>query len=400
MTHKKRFTLGPGIIVTAAFIGPGTVTTCTLAGANFGYTLLWTLVFASFATYILQEMSGRLGLVGGVGLGEALYRELPRGVMRFAGIVLVVAAIGIGNAAYQTGNILGASLGLSSLTGTSGAVWPAVIGTLSFILLWFGSYKTLEKVFGGLVAVMSVCFVLTAIVVKPDAGRLFAGLFLPRLSEDTVYIALGLVGTTIVPYNLFLYSSIIREKWQSRDALAFARVDLFAAVMVGGIISAAIIATASAAFYETGTAINNAGDMAVQLEPLLGGWARAAIAAGLFGAGMSSAMTAPLAAAYAVSGTFCWKNSMKSTRFRIVWIVVLLTGVIFSSIGLQPVPAIVFAQAANGILLPVVALFLLVVMNKKRLLGKYVNSRKANALGALIIIIAFVLGVRGIMRLF
>ncbi|MFC1555998.1 divalent metal cation transporter [candidate division KSB1 bacterium] len=117
MSFWKKTAVGPGLIITAAFIGPGTVTTCTIAGAGYGYALLWSLLFACGATYILQEMSGRLGLVGGTGLGEALNSELPSGFPRIAGIIMIVSAIGIGNAAYQTGNILGASLGLSALTG-------------------------------------------------------------------------------------------------------------------------------------------------------------------------------------------------------------------------------------------------------------------------------------------
>jgi len=400
MSSTRRSYIGPGLIVTAAFIGPGTVTTCTLAGAEYGYALLWALVFACIATYILQEMSGRLGLVGRTGLGEALYSEMPTGWLRAAAAVMVVSAIGIGNAAYQTGNILGAAMGLSSLSGLDIRVWSPIIGGCAFVLLWFGSYKSLERIFGGLVFVMSLCFIVTAFMTRPDIGRLFSGMFVPRVSGDNIYLALGLVGTTIVPYNLFLYASVIQEKWRGTEELPLARHNLLFAVIVGGIISMAVVTTAAAAFFGTGAEIRSAGDMAIQLEPLLGGWARAAIAVGLFGAGMTSAMTAPLAAAYAVSGAFRWNVSLKSGRFRGVWAAVLLTGVVFSSIGLQPVPAIIFAQAANGLLLPVVAVFLLIIVNSRKLLGASVNSRTANVFGALIIVIAFLLGIRGLARLF
>lgn len=400
MPEKKRSIIGPGLIITAAFIGPGTVTTCTLAGAQAGYSLLWALVFACFATYILQEMSGRLGLIGKMGLGEALYREAPSGPLRVLTVVMVVSAICIGNAAYQTGNILGAGLGLASLTGTGISFWPVFIGGCAFILLWFGSYKALEAVFGGLVFLMSLCFIVTAAMIRPDITGILSGMFVPGFDENTIYIALGLVGTTIVPYNLFLYASVVSERFESASDLPFARKDLLVAVAIGGLISMAIVTTSSAAFFGTAAEIGNAGDMAMQLEPLLGGWAKAAVAIGLFGAGMTSSMTAPLAAAYAMAGIFRWQISLKSSKFRAVWIAVLLTGVLFSSIGLRPVPAILFSQAANGILLPVVALFLLFIMNSRRILDDSVNSFRSNLLASVVILIAFILGLRGLLRIF
>ncbi len=397
---RKNPILGPGLIITAAFIGPGTVTTCTLAGSSYGYTLLWALVFAAVATFILQDMSGRLGLIGGSGLGEAVQTELPAGILRISGMFLVVCAIGIGNAAYQTGNLIGAALGLASISGLSISFWSPVIGVAAFLMLFFGSYKHLEWIFSGLVFLMSLCFVVTAFIIRPDIGSIISGMFVPKAGGESLYIALGLVGTTIVPYNLFLYASVIRQKWQSPDDLPLARKNLLVAVAIGGVISMSIVITASAAFFGSGAQINSAGDMAVQLEPLLGTWAKIFIAIGLFGAGMTSSVTAPLAAAFALSGIFGWKNDMKSKRFRSVWIIVLLTGIFFASIGLRPVPAIVFAQVANGIFLPVIAVFLLYVMNVKRLMGKHVNSWKSNIAGAIIILISFALGLKGIMKIF
>jgi manganese transport protein len=389
----------PGLIITAAFIGPGTITTCTLAGRNLGYTLLWVLIFATFATLVLQEMSGRLSLVGGMGLGKALHDELPGRIIRLLGIIIVICAVGIGNAAYQTGNLLGASLGLSALTGTEVQVWPLIVGFIAFAVLWIGSYATLGRVSCGFVVMMSVCFVLTALIARPNLSQLLEGMFLPRLSEESLFVALGLVGTTIVPYNLFLYSSIVQERWSERKDLRKARMDLLTAVLLGGGISMAVVTTASAAFFQRDLEVFDAVDLAIQLEPLLGSWAQAAMAVGLFGAGMSSAITAPLATAYAVQGMCAWKEGLTETRFRLVWMAVLSTGIIFSSIGFQPVSAILFAQVANGIMLPFVAMFLLYAANSRRLLGNEVNSWKANLAGGLVILMTLVLGFRGAARI-
>ncbi|MCP4726292.1 MAG: divalent metal cation transporter [bacterium] len=394
----KKISIGPGLIVTAAFIGPGTVTTCTLAGADFGYSLLWALVFAVVATYFLQEMCGRIGLAGGGCLGDIINRESPTPAVRILGIVMVFSAIGIGNAAYQTGNIIGASLGLGALTGLDNFIWPILIGGSAFFLLFFGTYKVLEKVFTGFVAVMSVCFVLTALIVRPDFTEVIRGMFIPDFQEKNLLIALGLIGTTIVPYNLFLYSSIVKEKWEGEKNLRDMRLDLLVAVIVGGIISMAIVITASTAFFGKGMTISGAGDMALQLEPLLGIWAKAAVAIGLFGAGMTSAITAPLAAAYAITTSLGLKSDLKSKWFRTVWIAVLLTGVFVALLDLKPIPVIIFAQIANGIMLPLVVILIAIVINNKKILKTNVNNIKRNLITLVIILITLTLGIRGIIR--
>lgn len=340
-----------------------------------------------------------MSLVGGMGLGEALHDELPGRIVRLMGLVIVICAVGIGNAAYQTGNFLGASLGLSALTGTGVQMWPLIVGAIAFVLLWIGSYKTLERVLFGFVIMMSASFVLTALITRPNMSLLLKGMFLPQLSEDSIYIAIGLVGTTIVPYNLFLYSSIVRERWGTGTDLRIARTDLMVAVLLGGGISMAVVTTAAYAFFQREMGISNAADMAIQLEPLLGSMAKTAMAIGLFGAGMSSAITAPLATAYALQGMCGWKGGLKQARFRLIWISTLLTGVVFSSMGFQPVSAILFAQVANGIMLPFVAVFLLYAANSRRLLGDQVNSWKANMAGGLVIAITLVLGFRGVTKI-
>ena len=398
MPKPSRAGVGPGLVITAAFIGPGTVTTCTLAGGQFGYSLLWVVIFSCLATYTLQEMSGRLGLIAGVDLGAAFRSELRSPWLRTAGIAMVVSAIGAGNAAYQTGNFLGASLGLSALAGNDVQFWPPILGLAAAGLLWHGSYKLLEWALIGLVGLMSVCFIVTAFLIPTPLLQLLEGMFVPRLAGGSLYLAMGLVGTTIVPYDLFLYSAIVRERWSRESDLGAIRLDLFVAILVGGAISMAIVITAAAAFFSQDTEIAGAGDLAMQLRPLLGNWAGIAMSVGLFGAGMSSAITAPLAAGYAVAGVLGWEGGLKDRRFRTTWAVVLGFGVMFASIGFQPIQAIIFAQVANGFLLPFVAVFLLWIANSRRLLGGGVNSWRANLAGGLVILITVVLGARGILR--
>lgn len=389
--------IGPGALVAAAFIGPGTVTTCTLAGVNFGYTLLWALVFATIGTIVLQEMSARLGTVGRLGLGEAIRRRFP-GPLRTAAAILVASAIGIGNAAYETGNLLGAGLGAQAALGGDIRVWATGIAALAALLLWSGSYRAIERVMVGMVLLMSLVFLVTAVSVGVDVGALLRGAMVPTVPPGGALVALGLVGTTIVPYNLFLHASAARERFSGEGALNAARADSVVAIGLGGIVSMAVVVTAAAAAASQGLgSAENAADMARQLEPLLGSWARIFFAAGLLAAGLTSAITAPLAAAYALSGVFGWSRDLRDRRLRAIWGAVLCSGVFFALMGVRPVPAIVFAQAANGLLLPLIALFLLIVMNDRGLLGRATNGWLANTLGVVVVALSTVLGVRAVL---
>jgi manganese transport protein len=387
--------LGPGFLVAAAFIGPGTVTTASVAGARFGHDLLWAVGFSILATIILQEMAARLGLVTRAGLGEALRTTFRHPAARVGAIGLVVGAIAFGNAAYQAGNLTGAAIGLEALTGLSLRTWAPLVGLAAFGLLISGAYRWIERVLIALVAVMSIVFVTTMVMGRPDFSGLARGLLVPRMPDGSLLTVLALIGTTVVPYNLFLHASAATEKWGGRmptgDALRAARTDAALSISLGGLVTIAIVMTAAAVFAR-GTTLESAAAMAAQLEPLLGPAAHAFFAAGLLAAGLTSAITAPLAAAYATTGALGWPTDLTSGRFRAVWVVILAAGVIPATLGARPVAAIVLAQALNGLLLPVVAVFLLVAMNRTDRLGRYANGRGANVLGALVVLIAAALG--------
>ncbi len=400
-TKRPSFKIGPGALVTAAFIGPGTITTCTLAGAKFGYALLWGMVFSVIATIILQEMAARLGIISKNGLGEALRAHFSKPAAKIITAVLVISAITIGNAAFQTGNLLGASMGLETLFTSETLTirfWVAVTAAAAFILLLIGSYKLMERFLIALVIIMSLTFLTTAIIVSPELPSLLKGMLVPSLPQGSVLTLVGLIGTTVVPYNLFLHASAVQERWHSPSDLPAARWDISVSMILGGVISMAVIVTASAAFFGTATDITSGTDMARQLEPFAGRWARYIISIGLFAAGISSSITAPMAAAYATAGIMGWKRDLRSWRFRMIWMFILMAGVLFAMLGFKPLEAILFAQVANGILLPVIAVYLLVVMNSRKIMGDSVNTLLSNILGGIVVLIAMGLGIRSILH--
>lgn len=405
MIRKFFKNIGPGPLVAAAFIGPGTVTVCTLAGANFGHALLWAMVLSVVATIVLQEMAARLGIVSQKGLSQVIREEINNPILKKMAVLLILSAIVIGNAAYEAGNISGGVLGLQTLIGEQtlaiGSLnlntTAVIIGICAFVLLYIGNYKVLERTLVAMVILMSFAFIATAVITKPDLLSVIKGVFIPNTPKGSILTIVALIGTTVVPYNLFLHAALVKSKWKSESDLSFARKDTIIAVVLGGIVSMCIIISASAI---QGQSITSAADLAKGLEPLFGNYASYFLAIGLFAAGITSAITAPLAAAFVASGCLGWSTNLKSLKFRAVWFFILALGVIFSSIGFKSIEVIKFAQVANGLLLPVIAIFLIWVMNKSNVLGKYVNSKLQNTLAVIVVLIAIFLGVKGILAVF
>ena len=384
--------LGPGVLVAAAFIGPGTVTACTLAGVDFGFNLLWAMLLSIIATFILQEMSARLGIVTQKGLADVIKQELHNPIIRNSVIALIFSAIIIGNASYEAGNIGGATLGMEALFGTNySSLYPFVLGGLAFVLLHLGSYKALEKVFIVLVLIMSLSFVMTAILTKPNMWELLKGLLVPSVPKNGILTIIALVGTTVVPYNLFLHAALVSEKWKSKDDLNLAKRDTMVSIILGGLVSISIIISAAAI---NSLEVNNVMGMAKALEPLYGSAALYFLGIGMFAAGITSSITAPLAAAYVANSCFGWNAGLKDFKFRMIWMVILFLGVSF---GIKPIEIIKFAQITNGLLLPIIAVFLLWVVNRVGVMGKYKNTWSQNVFGLLIILLSVVLGAKSIL---
>ncbi|KAA5539589.1 divalent metal cation transporter [Roseiconus nitratireducens] len=371
---RRRFRVGPGLLVTAAFIGPGTVVTASKAGAEFGCGLLWTVLFACVGTVILQSLAARLGIVTGQGLGEAIRRSFSNSVFLRPAVALVIGAIGIGNAAYQTGNLTGAVKGISVVTGGDSHVWVIALAGLTIALILLGRYRVLHRVLVGLVALLSLSFLWSAANALPSAGRLLQGLVVPRVGADHLTLVLGMIGTTIVPYNLFLHASGAAAAWRGEDferAWHQCRWDTLLSIGLGGLVTASILLTASAAFFDTGTPWTGIDQIADQLRPTLGAGSGPAFAIGLFAAGLTSSITAPLATAYAVCGCLGWDARPSQRRFQTIAIAVVLIGAASAlRWGSSPASTILFAQVANGLLLPMIAVFLLVAVRKASASGQ------------------------------
>ena len=400
---NKLKNLGPGIIITSAFIGPGTVTICTLAGINFGYSLIWCIFFSIIATCYLQELSSRLGIISRKGLSEILI-DIDNALIRKIIIGIIFLSLFVGNAAYESGNISGTVMGLETLVGSIKISFlnytinliPIFIGSFLALIIGNGSYKVFEKVLVLLVITMSITFVLVAITSTPNIKDLFGGLK-PNVTESNFIYVVGLIGTTVVPYNLFLHSYIAKKRWVSEKDYKISVFDTVLSIVIGGIISLSIIITAASSQISINqNEIKNAVDLGSHLSPSLGSFSKYFISIGLFCAGITSSITAPIATSYALSGIFKYKAEWKDKIFKRVAYIIIFIGVLFSSVNYNPILVIKLAQFINGLFLPFIAIFLIWSVNKKNIMGKYVNSKFYNLLGILIVLVSMIISYRSL----
>lgn len=378
-------------VLSAAFIGPGTITTAASAGANYQYTLLWALLFSVVACIILQEAAARLTLTSGYNLGETIVQRFKDSVAGRGLAYLVLITIILGCAAYEAGNILGAVAGAALLVDIPTPILTIIIGGGGIALMWFASTRQIAQLLGIIVAIMGLCFLTTAILKEPSLPDLFSGLAIPAMPGGSELLVIGLIGTTIVPYNLFLGSGL-----KHAQNLKEMRFSLSTAIILGGIVSMAVLVVGSSVQGEfTYEALSQT------MADELGGWAATFFGIGLCAAGFSSALTAPLAASLTAQSILGYKNPEQwkpdTFRFRAIWFIVLLTGIFFGVLQVQPIPAIILAQAFNGIILPFIAIFLWLMINNTQLLGQSaINSTSGNIMTGLVVFITLILGLTNV----
>ncbi len=386
--------LGTSSIIVAAFVGPGTVLTCATAGIEFGYGLGWILVFSVAATFVLQSFSAGVGILAHKGVGEAMREAAQHRMTRSVVFILVVLGLWAGTAAFQTGNLLGATAGMETLLGSMlpRSVYLLALGVVAAMILAL-NLRILTQILTGLVVLMSVVFVLTMVLAPVDWGAALGGLLVPRLPEGSLVKGLALVGTTVVTYNLFLHASAVKRYWKgepTRRAWRREIVGMAIFLPLGGGVSLAIL-VAGATFVAPADGIRGIADIAPIIAPAAGNAARLLFGLGLFAAGITSAVTAPLAAAFGIREIFAWPEDAHDWRFRAVWISVLVTGLGFALIGRNPLEIIIAAQAANGLLLPFMAGFVLLLTARQREVTLPLWYR---GVGAIVVLVTAGLGLR------
>lgn len=384
-------------VVSAAFIGPGTITTAAKSGSAFGAELLWALLFSTFACLLLQEAAARLTIVSGKNLGQAIVHQFEKSKSKVWVLILVLGAIVLGAAAYEMGNLLGAVAGFRLIFDIPSYILVLIIGVLAVIILNIPSLKIIATIMGFAVVLMGLGFLMTAILVKPSFSEILRGAFVPRVptSSQAGLLILGLIGTTIVPYNLFLGSGISNKNQSVKEM----RFGLAIAIILGGLFSMAVLVVGTSVLAEFSFE-----ELAVTLQQKIGPAGKYLLGFGLFAAGFTSSVTAPLAAAITLKSLFGNKKPEKwtsnSINFKIGWLLVLVIGISFALGNVKPIPAIILAQALNGFLLPFVSIFLFIVINNNEITKGQTNPLHLNILMIVVIFITLILGLNSAAKAF
>jgi Mn2+/Fe2+ NRAMP family transporter len=372
-------------VISAAFIGPGSVTASVAAGAGYGLTLLWSVTFATFGCFAIQEISARISIASGMTIGESFRKRFGQRNGSLIGWAVGVIVI-LGCAAYQAGNILGTVAGLSLLTGWPSAVLTVIVTLLAGTVLWIGGRNWISNLMALMVVMMSFAFAALALAQEFSWFDVVVSSITPSIPVGSEMLVLGMVGTTIVPYNVFLGAGISKGQ-----TIPLMRLGLAVSIAIGGFITAAILVAAISMPQNFDSFQAIASIMSDQVGP----WAGLALGLGLFAAGFASSTTSPYASSLIATTVFHIEDKWK---VRAIWMSVLLTGFVFGIMpGVKPVQVILAVQALNGLILPLIIMYLIIIVNDEEIVPrKHQHDSRYNIVLMVILLACWLIGLNNI----
>ncbi|MBI4727113.1 Nramp family divalent metal transporter [candidate division TA06 bacterium] len=383
--------VGPGLITSFADNDAGGITTYSIAGARYGYSLLWMLLLITFVLAFFQEMVARLAAVTGKGLSDLIREEFGLRWTLFAMIVLLVA-----NFTTTIANFAGIAASLEIL-GVSKYISVPVTVLALWLLVVKGSYRFVERFFL-IVALFFAAYVIAGFLAKPDWGRAADSLVKPTLvwKADYWVIFIATIGTTITPWMQFYLQSSIVDKGITMKHYGYVKLDVFVGTFFTNFISFFIIVTCAATLFKAGIPVHNAEDAALALAPIAGKYSSVLFAVGLFVASMMAASIVPLSTSYAICEAFGMETGINKNFsqapifFSLYTLLLILGGAAILIPGLPLIKVMLFAQTVQGVLLPVILIFILLLLNNRDVMGDHVNSKFYN-IAALIAVAGIVL---------
>jgi NRAMP (natural resistance-associated macrophage protein)-like metal ion transporter len=388
--------LGPGLITSNADNDAGGIFTYAQAGAKYGYDLIWLLLLTTIALAVVQEFNARLGVVSGKGLADLIRERFGVRITVLAMFLLLVA-----NVATTVAEFAGIAL-----AGEAFNISRYITVPLAALLVWFvvlrGSYAVVEKVFLGL-SVIYFTYVISGLLVHPDWVQVLHQSIHPQTNIlDTSYLllAVALVGTTITPWMQFYLQASVVDKGLRTSELQYERADVFIGSLVTDVIAFFIIVATAATLHVSGhTNIADAKDAAQALAPLAGDFAKVLFVAGLVGASLLAASVLPLSTAYAITEAFGWERGVGHSIRDAPAFFIIFTGLIVIGAAAVLIPGLplatvtILSQDVDGLILPAILVYMLILINDKRVMGKYANGRFANIFGGATIVGVIILTV-------
>jgi NRAMP (natural resistance-associated macrophage protein)-like metal ion transporter len=384
--------LGPGIITSNVDNDAGGITTYSLAGSEFGLSLLWTLLPITLALIIIQEMCARMGVVSGKGLSDLIRERFGAKATFYLMIALFFTNLG---------NAIANFAGVAASMEIFGVSKYLSVPLSAFFVWWLvvkGSYHAVEKAF--LVACFFyISYILSGFLAQPDWGEVATELLTPTLSFEANYLtmALGLVGTTIAPWMQFYLQSSVVDKGLKAEDYQYARMDVIFGSVIVNIVAFFIVLLCAVTIFQTGIRVETAKDAALALAPLAGSYCTWLFAFGLLNASLFAASILPLSTAYTICEAFGWESSLnrkfhEAPQFYGLYSLMIFLGAAVILLPELPlIPIMFYSQVINGLLLPFILIFMLILANDRRIMGKYTNGRILNGIALLTILILILL---------
>jgi Mn2+/Fe2+ NRAMP family transporter len=384
--------LGPGIITANVDNDAGGITTYSLAGAHFGYSLLWVMLPTTVALVVIQEMCARMGAVTGKGLSDLIRESFGVKVTFYVMIALLLT--NMGNSISEFAGIA-ASL---EIFGVSRYISVPLSAFFVWLLVVKGSYKFVEKVF--LVAcIVYIAYPIAAFMAGPEWDVILNAAVTPSFKSDGAYLGMmiGVVGTTIAPWMQFYQQSAVVEKGITIDQYRFSRLDVIVGCFMAIIVAFFIVVACASTIHLKGLRIDTASDAALALQPLVGRHASLLFAFGLFNASIFAACILPLSTAFYICEGMGWESGIdkdfrKAPQFFWLFTAIIILSAAFILIPSAPLITIMFvSQVVNGVVLPFVLIFMLVLINDGRLMGRYVNGPLFNLIAWITVLVMIIL---------
>jgi NRAMP (natural resistance-associated macrophage protein)-like metal ion transporter len=384
--------LGPGLITANVDNDAGGIATYSVAGASYGYSILWTLIPITIALIVVQEMCARMGVVSGKSLADMIRENFGVKITAYLMLFLVLA---------DFGNTVAEFAGWASAMEIFGVSKYISVPIGAFMVWWLvvkGSYKVVEKIFL-FACTIYLTYIVSAVLAHPPWQEILVATVTPSFEFKPSYLMLlvGVVGTTIAPWMQFYIQSAVVEKGISVEKYSACRLDVIVGCIMTDVVAFFIIVACGATLFKQGIHITDAKDAALALAPLAGKYASSLFAIGLANASLFAASILPLATAYCVCEAMGWESGVdhdfkSAPQFMWLYTGLIALGALVIMIPNAPLIAIMLiSQVVNGALLPFVLIFMLILINKKELMGEYVNSRSFNVIAWLTVIIMIVL---------
>ncbi|MFO7670942.1 MAG: Nramp family divalent metal transporter [Bacteroidales bacterium] len=380
--------VGPGFIIASLVLGPGSITVASRIGSEYGYAFLWVIVLAVVFMITYTSMGTRFGVLN----SKSMLQSIADHYGRWFAVLIGISAF-LSTSSFQFGNNLGIGIGMEGITGVNERIWPFIFTPLGIILIFWAKnlYKVLENLMKILVMIMIVAFFINLLLTRPEITQLARGFVPSKISPDSLNTLAAMMATSFSLAAALYQSYLAQDKGWKIENLKSSLKDTYAGILMLGLISATLLITSAAALHPRGIVVNSAADMALQMEALFGGSAKVIFSVGLCAAAFSSMMVNSVIGGGLLADGLGLGRSMNDRRTKIFIVAILLIGM-FVAVFFRGnvIYALIMAQASSILAVPLIAVGLFLMLNNKKVMGKYRNNLLQNIIavaGFLVIIL-------------